>query len=329
MTEPPTRPPTRPSTGPSTGPPPSRPHTRARTQLLLGLVPVLVVGVALLVVLALRLGTTQEPLARATGTATATVESVQDREVEVAFTDADGRDRQGRLELREAVDVPTGAEIAVQYAPSDDGLVYADGDAAHAAVQDVLFGLVVVALVVAAVVVLTVTRVTTRPRLARRPATTATATHLVVRQGLLVRSWLELGTARGVRWLPVHWAPELDRMRADTAITVHGDPAVAARVLPVVDGQQLWPSGRSRRSAPRGDVRQAPVDPAATEVGMARQLRGDAVALALAPVVGLLWAYVDGSGPAGFAVATALAAVVLLWVPQLLGSSPAAARDQG
>ncbi|SSC24574.1 Hypothetical protein KLENKIAIHU_3190 [Klenkia terrae] len=306
-----------------------RPHTRARTQLLVGLVPVLVVGVVLLVVLALRLGTTQEPLARASATATATVSDVADRTVSVTFTDADGADRDGRLELREAVDIPTGAEIAVQYDPAGGVVVYADGDAAHAAVQDVLFGIVLVALTVLVVGLLTGLRLVTRPRLVRAPATTATATHLVVRQGLLVRSWLELVTGRGVRWLPVHWSPELDRLRPGTAVTVHGDPATDPRVLPVVDGQQLWPSGRLRRSEPRGDIRQAPVDPTAADVGMARQLRGDVVAVALAPVVGLLWAYVDGSGPAGFAVATALAAAVLLWLPQLLGSSPASAADQG
>ena len=304
--------------------PAARPHTRARTQLLVGLVPVLVVGVALLVVLALRLGATQEPLARATGTATATVSDVADRTVSVSFADAGGRPRDGRLELREAVDIPTGAEIAIRYDPAGGAVVHADGDAAYAAVQDVLFGIVLVALTVLVVGLLTGVALVTRPRLVRAPATTATATHLVVRQGLLVRSWLELTTGRGVRWLPVHWSPELDRMRPGTAVTVHGDPATDPRVLPVVGGRQIWPSGRLRRTEPRGDLRQAPVDPAAAQVGMARQLRGDVVVVAVAPVVGLLWAYVDGSGPAGFAVATALAAVVLCWLPQVLGSDPGA-----
>ncbi len=308
-----------------TEPPAARPHTRARTQLLIGVVPVLVVGLVALVVLALRLGTAQEPLARATATATATVSDVRDRTVTVTFTDAGGRSRDGRLQLREAVDVPTGAEVAVRYDPAGGAVVHADGDAAHAAVRDVLFGIVVVALTVLVVALLTGLRLVTRPRLARGPTTTATATHLVVRQGLLVRSWLELVTGRGVRWLPVHWSPELDRLRPGAPVSVHGDPGSDPRVLPVLDGQQIWPSGRLRRSEPRGDLRQAPVDPTATAIGMGRQLRGDVVVVALAPVVGLLWAYLDGSGPAGFAVATALAAVVLFWVPQVLGSAPAPA----
>ena len=49
------------------------------------------------------------------------------------------------------------------------------------------------------------------------------ATHVVSRQGLVVRSWLELATPAGLRWLPVHWAPELDRLAPDTPLTVHGD----------------------------------------------------------------------------------------------------------
>jgi hypothetical protein len=36
----------------------------------------------------------------------------------------------------------------------------------------------------------------------------------------------------------------------------------------------------------------------------------------------VLWAYLDGSGPAGFAGATVLAAGVLFWLTQLLGSDP-------
>jgi hypothetical protein len=309
--------------------PPARTHRRARTQLLAGLVPVLVVGVVLLVVLAVRLGAAQEPLARATATATATVQSVDDRSVTVTWTDADGAQQRGVLQLREAVAVPDGTEVPVQYDPADPTAVYADGDAAHTAVRDVLFGLVVVVVALLAVAVATLRRLVGRPRLARLPVTAATATHVVVRQGLLVRSWLELTTGRGVRWVPVHWAPELDRMRADAPVQVHGDPATASRVLPVVAGQQVWPSGRVRRTAPRGDVRQAPVDPDATDQPLGRQLRGDAVAVVLAPVLGLLWAYVDGSGPAGFVVASVLAAVLLFWLPQQLGSSPAPAGTRG
>jgi hypothetical protein len=85
----------------------------------------------------------------------------------------------------------------------------------------------------------------------------------------------------------------------------------------------LWPSGRLRTAPPRGDREVADPVPGAAAVGWARQLRGDAVPLVAAPALGLLWAYVDGSGVGGFLVATAVVAGLLFWLPQLLGSDPA------
>ena len=319
------------STAPPPGPRP-RPHRRALRQLLLGLVPVLVVGVALVVALAVRLTDVQAPLSAATGTATATVtaggRAPDGRGLDVAFTDARGADRTGRIVLARAQDVPVGARLAVRYDPGSPAAsretVYADGDAAHARVGGAVFGLVAVVLVVGVIGLLTTLRITGRRRLHRRPAVTVTATHVVHRQGLLVRSWLELSTSAGLRWVPVHWAPELDRMPPGTPLAVHGDPARDRLVLPVVDGQELWPSGRVRDREPRGDVRQAAVEPDAPDASLGRQARADGVLPFLAPALGVLWAYVDGSGLRGFLVATVLAAAVLFWLPQLLGSDPRA-----
>jgi hypothetical protein len=317
---------------PPTSSAPPRPHRRAARQLLLGLLPVLAVGLVLLVLLSLRLGDVRAPLAAATATATATVTEVgtapDGRGLAVSFTDQDGVERTGRLELERAADVAVGAELLVGYDPTAPAtgtlLVHTDGDAASSAVSDVVFGLVAVVVVLVAATALTVSRLLGRPRLRRRPVVGLTATHVVVRQGLLVRSWLELDTSAGLRWLPVHWAPELDRLAPGTRIEVHGDPARQLVVLPVVEGAEVWASGRVRSRAPRGDLRQAAVDPAATDVGLARQVRADGVLPFLAPVLGLLWAYLDRSGVPGFLVATALSAAVLFWLPQLLGSDPRA-----
>jgi hypothetical protein len=319
-----------------TPPPPSaappRPHRRAARQLLLGLLPVLVVGLVLLVAVSVRLGQVRAPLAADTATATATVTAVgtepDGRGLAVSFPGADGGQRTGVLELERALDVPVGARLPVRYDPTRTGdgpvPVHTDGDAASAEVSDVLFGLVAVVVVVLAVAALTAARLLGRPRLRRLPVVPLTATHVVVRRGLLVRSVLELDTSAGLRWLPVYWTPELDRLVPGTRVPVHGDPARARLVLPVLEGAEVWPSGRVRDREPRGELRQAAVDPDATDVGLRRQARADGVLPFLAPVLGLLWAYVDSSGLGGFLVATALSAVVLFWLPQLLGSDPRA-----
>jgi hypothetical protein len=317
-------------TPPPTSPTTPRPHRRAARQLLLGVVPVVVVSLVLLLVLSLRLADERRPLAAATGTATATVTEVgqppDGRGLTVTFPAADGDERTGTIELDRPLDVPTGAQLTVRFDPaaSDGSLVHTDGDAASATVSDVVFGLVVVALVLLITGALTALRLVGRPRLRARPAVRLTGTHVVVRQGLLVRSWLELDSSAGLRWVPVHWAPELDHLSPGARVEVHGDPARDRLVLPVVEGAEVWPSGRVRSREPRGDLRQGSVDPGATDVGMARQARADGVFPFLAPVLGLLWAYVDSSGVEGFVVATALSAAVLFWLPQLLGSDPRA-----
>ena len=224
----------------------------------MGAVPVVVVALALLVALSLRLADERAPLSAATGTATATVTEVggapDGRGLTVTFPGEDGEERTGTIELDRPLDVPTGAQLPVRYDPAapDGALVHTDGDAAAATVSDVLFGLVVVALVLLAVAGLTLLRLRGRPRLRSRPVVRLTATHVVVRQGLLVRSWLELDSSAGLRWVPVYWAPELDHLAPGTRVEVHGDPARDRLVLPVVEGAEVWPSGRVRTREPQG-----------------------------------------------------------------------------
>jgi hypothetical protein len=94
-------------------------------------------------------------------------------------------------------------------------------------------------------------------------------------------------------------------------------------VLPVVDGAEVWPSGRLRARPPRGERHVVvPEDAPDRPPSWARQVRSDLVVVFAAPLLGLLWAYLDGSGPAGFGSATVLAAGVLFWLTQLLGSDP-------
>jgi hypothetical protein len=305
-----------------------RPHRRAAGQLLLGLAPLALVAVVLLLVLLVRLAEVRAPLAAATSTGVAHVVASGrppgGRGVAVSMDDGDVR-RSGVLVLAAPEQVPAGTAVAVAFdprSPVEDTPMYADGDAAHRAVQDMVYGLVLVVLVLIAAVAVTGLRLTTRRRLRRAPATPAVATRLVARRGLTVRSWLQLGTAAGPRWLPVHWAPELTGLSPDTPITVLGDPARGPSVLPVVAGAEVWPSGRLRTRRPGTDLRAAEPRPDATPVSWGRQVRGDVVVVAAAPVLGLLWAYVDGSGAGGFLVATALSAALLFWLTELLGSDP-------
>jgi hypothetical protein len=309
-----------------------RPPRRAVAQLWLGLLPLLAVGMAVMLVLGVRLSEVNAPLADATEAAAARVveagHAPDGRGVLVAFVDAAGQPRSGLLVLADQVAVTPGTKVLVRYGPAQTGAspdpVYAAGDATTRAGQDIAGGMVIIAGLLVGAVVLTLVMVLSRRRLRRRARSTATATRLVVRRGLLVRSWLELDTSRGPRWVPVFWIPELATLAPDTRIDVHGDAAGDRLVLPVVHGAEVWPSGRVRARPPRGAQRTPRPQTPAPRIGMARQARVDAVVVGAAPLLGLLWAYVDRSGASGFAVATALAAVVSFWAFQVLGSDPQA-----
>jgi hypothetical protein len=312
-----------------TAPVTPRPHRRARQQLLVGLVPLLVLCLAALVLLLVRLSDVRGPLAAATASGRATVEAVgqppDGRGVRLSIADG-GTTRTGVLVLPRPATVAVGTEIDVAFDPSSPvGAtdVHVPGDDTYRRAQDLAFGLVVVVLVLVVTTALTGLRFLAVARLRRAGTHEVTAGRVVVRQGLLVRSWLELVTAGGVRWLPVHWSPELAQLAPDTAVEVHGDPVRGRRVLPVLAGAELWPSGRLRSRPPRGERQVTGPGEAPEEAGWGRQLRSDSVALVVAPVLGLLWAFIDESGAGGFGVATAVAAGLLWWLPQMLGSDPA------
>lgn len=308
-----------------------RPHRRAVSQLWLGLGPLVGVGTVLLVVLGGQLAGARAPLADATATAVARVVETGrppgDRGVLVTFDD-DGDTRAGRIVLAQAVAVEPGAEVTVRYDPTAaDGpstTVFTDGDAATRRVQNLVASMVVVAAALLAAAGSTARVGLTRRRLRRRPAVRLTATRLVIRRGLLVRSWLELETARGTRWLPVFWTPELTGLPQDSRIEVRGNPVTDRLVLPVVEGAEVWPSGRLRDRAPRGEQRapRSARDP--QPAGLLRQVRMDLVAVFVAPLLGLVWAYLDEGGVASFAGGTALSAVGVFWLFQRLGSDPEA-----
>ncbi len=305
---------------------------RARRQLLLGILPVTVIAVVLLAVLGAALPAARGPLSAATRTASAQVISngvaPDGRGVEVSFTDADGEERTGVIILARPEDIPAGAQLGVQYDPADPEAVYADGDAAHLTVRNLLFGMFWVGLVLLVCAAITVFRLVTRPRLRQRAATTASARRVRVRRGLSDRSWLVLDHGGAVSWVPVYWDEAVSGLHRDTPITVHGNPRRDRLILPVIDRTPIWPSGARRGSAPKGEETQPKPEDPVRRRSLARQVRADAGALLFTPLFGLLWAYTDDSGVSGFLAATALSAGVLFWLPSIFGSDPTGPRDE-
>lgn len=305
---------------------------RARRQLLLGILPLSVIAVVLLAILAVSLPDARAPLSAATEQATAEVVRTgvepDGLGVEVTFTDRDGNEQSGILVLaRPEDDIPAGAEVGVQYDPDHPEVVFANGDAAHLTVRNLLFGMFWVVLVLWICLGISVSRLLSRPRLLRRRATTVTAARVRVRRGLSDRSWLVLDHAGATSWVPVYWDEPVSALHKGSAITVHGDPRRDRLVLPVLDGKPIWPSGGRRTTAPKGEPSEVPPEKPVRRRSLLRQTRGDAASLLFAPLFGLLWAYTDDSGATGFLAATAISAGVLFWLPSIFGSDPTGPRD--
>jgi len=304
---------------------------RAKGQLLLGIVPLTLVCLVLLSLLGAALPAARAPLSAATQTATAEVVDngvgPDGRGVEVTYTDNERDEQNATIILARPEDIPEGAEIGVQYDPADPAVVYAEGDAAHLTVRNLLFGLFWIGLVLAICLGLTVFRVFSRPRLLRRQATSVTARRVRVRRGLSDRSWLVLDHAGAAAWIPVYWDEAVSSLKPNSSITVHGNPGRDRLVMPVIAGRPIWPSGGRRGSAPKGVAAQAAAESPVPRRSLLRQARADAAALLFAPLFGLLWAYTDDSGVTGFLAATAVSAGVLFWLPSIYGSDPTSPRD--
>jgi hypothetical protein len=182
------------------------------------------------------------------------------------------------------------------------------------ALGGVTFSIAVAVLVVLAGLV----RVLLAVRCSRASAATVSVRRIRLQSGLMVRSWLEIdGPVE--RWLPVYYDPVLVTLPSPVDVELRG-----GRVA-VVDGVTLYPSGRPVVKHPRGRRVDNPVRPdpeTRAPRGLLAQLRVDAVFLVPAPIVGLFWAYVDGSGFVGWITATVVAAALGLWWCAFRGSDP-------
>ncbi|MGH3795003.1 MAG: hypothetical protein ACRDSP_08945 [Pseudonocardiaceae bacterium] len=235
---------------------------------------------------------------------------------------APGIRRTDHVEL--AVPVPpAGTRTEVAYDPREPATVLLPGSTELAAVDRAASGVAFSGLVAAMVLLTLGWQVTSRRLLRGRAAHAVPARRVRVQSGLLTRSWLELDSIQ--RWIPVHFDPVLVTLPAPASVQVHGDPRHHRLVAAEVDGVWLYPSGAVRASEPAGRRIDSPALPDADALpgtGWWRQLRADAALITPAPVVGLLWVFLDGGGIPTWACATALAAALALGWAALRGSDP-------
>lgn len=294
--------------------------------VVVGLLPLLVVGTAVLVALAIRLAETSAPVREATARATATVERTgfgpDGRDLEVAWTDDTGAERRSTIRADRDTDVPVGAQIVVRYRPGDPGRVFVNGDETSAEIGDLTFGVVAAGLLMTGALGASAVHVARRRAAERRPATRLPVSYDRSRFGVLHRSWLVVEDAGRSWWVSVHWEPVLDQLAPGTPVAVHGRPSRDRVIVADVAGTPVWQAGRTRSAPPRGVVEEDGPRREQQDVPLVRHLRADAALLAAAPVLGLLWAYVDDGGVVSWVLATALSGAALLWVPTVRGSDP-------
>ena len=314
---------------------------RTVRRLTFALAPLLLIGVGLAIVLATRFAAEAAPVREATAEARATVVraglGADGREVELRWTDPARQQRLSRVRVPEGARVDTGVEVALRYVPGDPSRVYVGGDETTVRLRDLAFGIFAVTIVFVVATLISVVHVVRRLVAERRPAGTLPVTYARSKRGLRQRAWLVVDDHGREWWVPVHWTPELPALLAKAPAALPGRPA-ADRVLVVdVAGTTVWQAGRKRPIAPAGEIVRsttawsksaerraaaaAEADPP-PPAGLVRQFRADASLIVIAPFFGLLWAYLDGSGAAGFAAGSVLSACVLLWLPAVYGSDP-------
>jgi hypothetical protein len=300
---------------------------RAVRHLVIGLLPLLVAGPAIIAVLAIRLAETSAPVRAATERATATVLRTglgpDARDLEVAWTDDTGAGRTSTVRPARSSDVPTGAKIEVRYRPGDPSRVFVTGDRTSAEIGDLTFGIVIAGLLVLGAIAASAVHVARRLSVERRPAVSLPASYVRSRVGLTRRSWLVVEDAGRSWWVSVHWEPALTDLAPETPVPVHGRPSRDRLIVADIGGTPVWQAGRRRAEPPRGEVDEDRDEPGPTrDVPLTRHFRADAGLIAAAPILGLLWAYVDDGGPTSWLLATVLSGATLLWVPTVRGSDP-------
>ncbi len=300
--------------------------------VVFGLVPLLVAGPIVIILLAVRLADESAPVRAATAHATATVKRSglgdDRRGIELTWTDSGGTQHTSTVHSARPSDIAPGSQVVVRYQPDDPTTIFVSGDDTTTRLADLTFGIVLSGLLVLGVLALSAIHVARRLVADRRPATSVPVSYARSRFGITRRAWLLVEDAGRTWWVSVHWDPVLETLGPGEKALMHGRPARDRLVTFEIDGTHVWQAGRRRSRPPRGDVDREGVDPertdrvVGTDIPLTRQFRADAGLLAAAPILGLLWAYVDDGGKVSFLLATVLTGAALFWVPTVRGSDP-------
>jgi hypothetical protein len=300
--------------------------------VLVGLLPLLVVGPVVIILIAVRLADASGPVRAATASATGTVERIglgdDGRQIQIAWTDDTGARRSSAIHTSRPSNVPVGAQVTVRYKPGNPDQVFVTGDDATSEITDLSFGILLTALLTVGVILASVVHVARRRAAERRPASNLPVSYARSKFGLNRRSWVLVEEAGTTWWVSVHWDPVLETIAPGDTALVHGRPSRDRVVTFDIGGTHVWQAGRRRSGPPRGEVDREGIEPESTDrvvgtdVPLHRQFRADAGLIIAAPILGILWAYVDDGGKVSFLLATALAGAALFWVPTVRGSDP-------
>jgi hypothetical protein len=222
----------------------------------------------------------------------------------------------------------SGATVPVGYDPADPSQAVIPGATALVAADRSSGELLFIAIAAILMLIVTAVRLFSRLGLTRRPQVRISLRRVRVQSGLMARSWLETEDIPR-RWIPVYFDPVLVTLPTPTTIALHGDPRRNRLVAAVIDGTVLYPSGRVVKDDPRGrrvdnpsEIDNSVRTRAVTTTTWLRQLRADGVLIVPAPLIGLLWAFLDGGGVWSWLGATVITAALALWLAALRGSDP-------
>ncbi|HWD04860.1 MAG TPA: DUF3592 domain-containing protein [Amycolatopsis sp.] len=289
---------------------------------------VLVVCAVVFLVQLLEFSHAQEQLRGLTAPGTATVVRSDDGSATVRFP-AGGTSATATIDLDGSAP-KAGAQVPVRYDPArPDRAVIRDATPLVAEDRASTYATVAVVAALAMLAVDGFLLVTRFVRPGRVPAGAPVPVRRVkVQRGVLTRSWLETETATP-RWIPVYFSPTLIGLPTPVKVTVHGDLRRDRHVAVSLGGEVFHPAGAVRVTEPRGRRLDNPAEPdeeralaAARPVSLRRQFRADLPVLVAAPVVGVFWAFVDGSGFTGWLTVTVLVAAFGFWWAALRGSDP-------